>query len=163
MATQFTTEYAKDLDPRTNGILSVYQNMNPLFAYRFALTAAAGIDGEVINLRFLPPGRFVVYPRLSYLQIDALGAARVIAIGTAAYTDEAGNAVGAAASAYDTGVSVASAVNLQLGSSVAAGTGGIFEYNSRSGITIQATITGGTVPAASKINGFIMIGTPGGC
>jgi hypothetical protein len=163
MATQFTTEYSKDLDPRTAGALSVYQGMAPLFAYRFSLTAAAGIDGEVINLRFLPPGRFTVYPRLSYLQIDALGASRVMAVGTAAYTDEAGNAVGAAASAWDSAISVASAVNLQLGASVAAGTGGVFEYNSRSGITIQATITGGTVPVSSKINGFIMLGAPGGC
>ncbi len=162
MATQNTTEYGRETDPRTNGMLTVFQNHSPLVLMRFSLTAAAGASGDILNLRFLPPGRFVVYPRLSYLQCDALGAARVVDIGTAAYTDESGTTVVAAASAYDTAISVATALNLQLGASVAAGTGGVFEYNSKSGITIQATITGGTIPVSTKFNGFIMVGYPGG-
>lgn len=162
MATQNTTEYGRETDPRTNGMLSVYQNASPLFIMRFNLTAALGVDGEIINLRQLPPGRVIVYPRLSYLQCDALGASRVVAVGTDAYTDEAGSAVAAAINSWDSAISVASAVNLQLGASAAAGSGGIFEYNSRSGVIIRATITGGTVPAATKFNGFIVVSYPGG-
>lgn len=162
MATQNTTEYGRETDPRTNGMLSVYQNASPLFIMRWNLTAAAGVDGEIINLRQLPAGRVIVYPRLSYFQCDALGASRVLDVGTAAYTDEAGNAVAAAANAYDNDVSVASAANLQLGSNAAAGSGGIFEYNSRSGVTVQALITGGTVPVGTKFNGFLVVSFPGG-
>lgn len=162
MATQLMTEYGKDTDPRTNGLLTGFQGFAPVGILRFGLTAVAGVDGEIFLLRQLPPGRFVVYPRLSYLQIDALGASRVIAVGYQAYTDETGAAVAAAASAFDSGVSVASAVNLQLGASAAAGTGGIFEFNSRSGVNLVATVTGGTVPASSKINGYFTVSLPGG-
>jgi len=162
MATQNTTEYGRETDPRTNGFLTVQQNPSPVFMMRFNLTTAAGSSGDVINLRFLPPGRIIVYPRLSYLQVDAFGASRVIDVGSAAYLDETGATVAAATAAWDTGISVAAAANIQLGASVAAGTGGIFEYTSRAGVTIQMIVTGGTIPVSTKINGFLAVAFPGG-
>jgi hypothetical protein len=163
MANQNTVEYAKDTDPRTNGLLSSFQGAVPLFNYKFSLTAAAGAAADTISLRFVPAGRFSFFPRLSFLQVDALGAARTLDFGTAAYTDEAGNTVAAALTSFDTGISIATATTLQLGASIAAGTGGVFEYNSRSGITFIATVQGGTIPVSTKFTGSLCFGYPGGC
>ena len=109
---------------------------------------AAGDAGSSVVIGKLPPGRVRVIPYLSRYKVSALGAARVMDIGHDLYYDrtedaDAGEAAAAAVFANDIDVSGATDALFPV-------TAGLkFDMFSRDGITLRATVAGGTIPAAA--------------
>lgn len=124
--------------------------------FTFTQGAAAGDATSVQKLVKLPAGKVTVYTNLGYINWSAFGASRVLDVGHAAYNDPDGAAVAAGAAAWDNDIDVSAAGGAQLGSDVTAGVGKIVEYNSRSGVTIQASVAGGTIPAGATIKGYVV-------
>lgn len=158
-----STEYLKTTDPRTYGSLTPEQAPKDIKFVPFTFTqgAAAGDATSTAQLAFLEGGRFVVLPKLSFIDWSAFGAARVLDIGLSAYTDEDGNTVAAAPTAFDEDIDVSAAGRAAMGSDIAAVTGGRFLVKSRSGVTIVATVAGGTIPAGATLTGYLAVAAVG--
>lgn len=152
-----SAEYLKQTDPRTNGVLDPQNSAQKVYKQEFNFTqgAAAGDDGSGALLLQLPPGRVKFYPLESAIQWSAFGASRVLDVGVAAYVGEDGVTVAAAPVAFDTDIDVSSAGKAKLGSDVAAATGAVFEYNSTEGVDVVVLCTGGTIPAAATLKGYL--------
>jgi len=119
--------------------------------FDFTQGAAAGDATSTMSLIILPPGRNRIYLRDCIVAFSAFGAARVLDIGYAAYTDRDGNAVAAAPAAFVNDLDVSSAGT----SSFAGVVGGeeSFLFENRDSVTIIGTVAGGTIPAAATLNG----------
>lgn len=115
--------------------------------------SGAGDASSTVDLAFLPAGRVRVIGPLCTLDISAFGASRTLDIGWTAYTDLDGAAVAADADGLDDGLDVSSASAVPLGTVV--GDGDTYMFESRDGVTLQATVLGGTIPDAATIKGFI--------
>jgi hypothetical protein len=152
-----STEYNKATDPRTYGRLGAELTPQKIKFKRFNFTqsAAAGDANSTQNLAYFDPGRYVIFPKESLMQWSAFGAARVLDVGVSAYTAEDGTAVAVSAAQYDDNVDVSAAGVAALGSDIVAGTGGQFEIKAKTGFGIFSTVTGGTIPAAATIQGYI--------
>lgn len=115
-----------------------------------------GDIGTTIDLCDLPPGAVRVLPWESRVKTSAWGASRTLSIGHRAYqkidptstttTDEAENA-----SAFVSALDVSSAVNNVAWSA----TTQKYDMFSKAGITIFATVAGGTIPVAATLSGFV--------
>lgn len=128
--------------------------------FNFTQGAAAGDAGSTADLVQLPPGLVRVFLSNSHIEWTAFGAARVLDIGYAAYVQPDGTAVVADDNAFDDNIDVSSAGNAALGSDVAALSGKMMEFNSRDGVTLFATVAGGTIPAAAGLHGWVQIQRP---
>lgn len=117
--------------------------------------AAAGDDGSSGTICVIPHGRARFIPYLSRYKVSALGAARVMKVGhelyyplTSAETTEAQNLT-----LFMSAIDVSGATDALWPT-----TAGIkYDVYSRSGITLTATITGGTIPAAATLEFLVAV------
>ena len=113
--------------------------------------AAAGDAGSVWVIGKLPPGPVRVIPHLCRYRVDALGAARVMALGHDKYVsrgDEARTQEPLNASAFGAAIDVSAAVAANMNTTTQNDDGGMaYDMWSAGGITLIATVTGGTIPA----------------
>ncbi len=155
MATTNSTQYARALASATTKNSADEYNGRLAPFYFLATQSGAGAAGDDFNLVFLPPGLWRVLLPLSYVQWDAMSGSRVMDIGYRAYTDINGAAVAADLNYFDDDIDVSSAGQAAMGSDVAVGTGRTVEFESRTGVVIVATVTGGTIADAVKLSGFV--------
>jgi len=126
--------------------------------FTFTQGAAAGDANSTADLVKLPAGKNVtLLKNLSRITCSALGAARVVDIGHTGYTNIDGTVIAAAADNLLDGGDVSAAATLSMG----AGTNGLTAndavvFNSRGGATLQAKVTGGTIPAGATLNGYFV-------
>lgn len=158
-----STEYLKTTDPRTNGSLTPEQAPKDIDFVPFTFTqgAAAGDIGSTMKLAFLEGGRFVILPKLSFIDWSAFGAARLLDVGLAAYQDETDTTVAAQPNLFDDDVDVSAAGRAALGSDVLALTGGRYLVKTRGGASIIATVAGGTIPAGATLTGYFAVARVG--
>lgn len=122
---------------------------------RFAFTqgAAAGDANSTERLIKLPAGKVRVFLALSRIANSDFGVARVLDLGWEAYKT-AGVAVAASAQGLDASQAVTPA-----GSYSPVGTVGgdeTYEFESDNGVVIVGRVTGGTIPAAATIKGYLI-------
>ena len=123
---------------------------------RFSYTqAGAGDANSTVELVKLPRGRLRIYGVMSRIAFSAFGASRVLDIGWRAYEDFAGATVAADPDGIDNDINVASAGISALGNALAA-TDDTLEIESGTGVTIFATVAGGTIPDAATLTGYIV-------
>lgn len=116
--------------------------------------AVAGDANTTIDLCMLPPGRVRVVPNLSRLTNSAFGVGRTLDIGHTAYASRdsgAGDAEAADVDAFADGLDMATAAT-----AVAFGTALKYDIYSKSGVLVQATVLGGTIPVGATLSGFIV-------
>jgi hypothetical protein len=123
---------------------------------RFSYTqAGAGDATSTVELVKLPRGRLRVIGTLSRIAFSAFGSSRVLDIGWQAYEDFGGTAVAADDNGIDDDINVASAGAAALGNALTA-TDDTLEIESNTGVTIFATVTGGTIPDGATLTGYIV-------
>lgn len=122
--------------------------------FNFVQGAAAGDAGSTAVLANLPAGRVRIYPLESRITWSAFGASRLLDVGYAAYTSEDGSAVTVSAAYFDDDIDVSSAGTAAMGSDIPDKDKTKY-FASKSGVSIYATVAGGTIPAAATIDGYI--------
>lgn len=117
-------------------------------------TTVAGDDGSTVLLCDLPPGRIRVIPNLSRFDNSAFGAARTLSIGHKAY---ASRDQGAAANEADNPTAFANAADVSLAVVGGQPMGEALKYDiySKGGVTVYASVAGGTIPVGATLRGFI--------
>lgn len=146
MANQNSTQYANTQTvPATMNDVCDEHGRVRVRAFDFT-QSGAGADGDTVTLCQLPAGTV----RILGVQIvnSALGASRVIKVGHTGYTNLSNTAVAADDDAFLVNTSVASAGSIN---GVASS-----KLSSKTGLTVRATITGGTIPDAATLNGQIL-------
>lgn len=124
-----------------------------IMAFNFT-QVGTGTAASIARLVDLPSGRVTYLAGSSFFKWSAMGSARVMDIGWAAYRDKSGVVVAASLNGIHDDLNVAAA-----GSSVAlhsALVNGYKEFESSTGVTITAQVNAGTLPAAATINGYVM-------
>ena len=123
-------------------------------AYFNSVQSGAGDAGSTVELARLPKGRIRIFHDLSRIAFSAFGASRTLNVGLEAYTDIAGDAVAADASALASAVDVSSAGTAKLSEAddIAQNTLVI----SQGGVSVNATVAGGTIPDAATLDGWIV-------
>lgn len=162
--TNETTPEFKDVtDPRTNGgVSSVYFRDLQYIPFNFTQGAAAGDATSTVDLVYLQRGRYVILPKLSLIRWSAFGSSRVMDIGVKAHTDEAGAAVSDALTRFDDDIDVSAAGSAAMGSNLAAADfSGVYlnvgGTSNTDGAIIRCTVTGGTIPAAATLVGYLVV------
>lgn len=142
-----------------------FQNPNvadcPTYIKRFAYTNDTGAalpDGTVIDLGpVLGPG---VILQGSFIQCTALGASRVLNLGNQEYTNQQDNSVVAASiNSLIAALDVSSQKSAFLGNVAPAAvqqTG----FQTAGAFSLLAQVTGGTIPAAAVISGYVVLSKP---
>jgi len=125
-----------------------------ILRFTFTQGAAAGDATSTAELVKVPAGVVRVFLALSRITVSALGAARTMDIGWQAYTDTNDDAVVADPNGLDDGVDVSSAVTYNPTGTVGEDETYLFESNG--GVTIEAQVNDGTIPAAATINGYFV-------
>lgn len=124
----------------------------------FDFTAAAAGDAtSTINLCNLPSGRVRVLPWLSRISNDATNAGVTLSVGTLAYENRDSGAPD------DPGLQAADPVALTpvaldisaANDSVPLGQVYKYDFYSKAGITVQATVNVGIIPLGTKVSGMI--------
>jgi hypothetical protein len=128
--------------------------------FRIPATAVLGDINSTIDLALLPQGDVRLFLTESKIWWTAFGAARLLDIGHRAYEAIDGSIIAAAANLFDDDVDVSAASNaagVALGSDfVLAGTlAKTQRFLSAKGVMVFATVTGGTIPAGTIIEGFL--------
>jgi hypothetical protein len=116
--------------------------------------AVAGDANSISTLIKLPAGRIRVLTNMSKIATSAFGSSRVLSVGFAAYEEADGTPVTADPDYFASAVDVANATSFVLDESTTPALSQ--ELNSKNGIVINATTTGGTIPAAATIKGYIL-------
>lgn len=129
-------------------------------SFDFAQGAAAGDANSTVDLVKLPAGRVKVRMDLSQLYNSAFGASRTLDVGWLAYEDIEGDTIAADADGLIDGADVAAA-GLATSAELASGNGlgNLVEktFESKAGVTLQAIVLGGTIPAAAVLEGAFVI------
>lgn len=125
-----------------------------MFKVDFTQGAAAGDANSTQDLIILPPGRWRYWQHLSKLFNSAFGAARLLDIGHTGYTEPDGDVIAADVDAIDSLHDVAAAGSYQPGDELLVD--GSLLINSKTPVTIQARVTGGTIPAAATVKGVLV-------
>lgn len=120
--------------------------------FSFTQSGAGDADSTIV-LAKLPAGRLRIVLDETRIANSALGSGRTLNIGLQAYTSKDGSAVAADDDALKAGVAAASAATAAI--SAAAGADPTVFVNSRDGVTIEATVKGGTIPDAATLFGVI--------
>lgn len=125
----------------------------------------AGDASSTVELCRLPPGPVRIIPDLCRLATSAFGSSRTLDVGHRAYEKRDPYMAGGSATteaedpdAFIDGLDVATAVT---GSPFGAGLSAFgyktkFDLYSKSGVTVFATVLGGTIPIGATIRGFIV-------
>jgi hypothetical protein len=124
---------------------------------RFTYTNTTGgtlAAGSKFRLVKLPANRVIVLGRLSNLKHSALGASRVAKIGHEAYISRANVPVAEGDDALATGLDLATAGVKHMDGNIATADTQL-AYDSRDGVVLFATITGGTIPNGATIKGEV--------
>lgn len=116
--------------------------------------AGAGDAGSIAELVKLPAGHVRLILPLSRIGFSAMGSARTMDLGWAAYADHDGNPVAADPDGLDAGVDVASAGSVNPSGTVGGGETVLFE--AREGLVITARVTGGTIPDGATLKGYFV-------
>ncbi|MBF0189066.1 MAG: hypothetical protein HQL50_14180 [Magnetococcales bacterium] len=153
VTTQNSTEYAALLAGSTQET-TAYGGRLRFMSITFA-QSGAGDANSLVMLGKLPPGRIKLVGPLSFLRVGALGAGRTLDVGWSAYTDVSGSAVSADEDGLDDGIDVSAAATMNLGSATATTSGDCYEFTSRDGVVLQATVKGGTIPDTTALEGFV--------
>lgn len=124
--------------------------------FTFTQGAAAGDATSTATLVKLPNGAVRILGHLSRVSFSAFGSSRTLDIGYAAHRDRSGTAVVADADAFASAVDVSSAGTTTLAEALAAATDGTTLITSQQGFYVNATVAGGTIPAAATINGYVV-------
>lgn len=126
------------------------------FAYFETVAAvAAGDVGSTIDLVDLPPGRVRVLPYMSRLTNTAFGAGAGINIGMLAYESRDSGAADPQA-ADPVALTPTQPIDVSVaGDSQAFDAALKFDFYSKSGVRVQATLTGAGIPVAAVIKGLI--------
>ena len=138
-----------------------WKGVKRILRFTFTQGAAAGDANSTADLVKLPAGNIRVLLAECFMHRSAFGASRVADIGWTAYKTPEGADVAADVDAFVDGLSVASAGQaLWSAASQGAGANGsgldkTFLIQSRAGVTVRATVTGGTIPAGATLTGFI--------
>ena len=152
-STQVTNQNAANAHLEPNEI----QGRLRVAFFDFTQGAAAGDANSTMDLIHLPAGRVRVMSKLSYITSSAFGASRVLDIGYTAHTDQGGTAVTADPDAIADGLDVSAAADLQMGDSTTTGVAATtLLLNGQDRVLIQSIVTGGTIPAAATLNGFLV-------
>lgn len=122
--------------------------------FNLPATTVAGDANSTIDLCELPFGEIRVIPALSRITHSAFGAGRTLDVGHLEYQkrdDPSADLEAYDQDAFIDGLDVAAA-----GAGVAFGTGIDFDIYSKSGVTVQAKVLGGTIPVGATVSGFIV-------
>lgn len=159
VTTENSTQYAKDIAPGTAGLNQHYdQGRLSFFDFAFTQGAAAGDANSLVNLRQLPPGKYLIIAQASYVRTSAFGDSRTLDIGHTGYTQPDGTTVAADEDALHSAADVSAAGGFIPADETYAGTnGGTFLINSATPVVIQAKVEGGTIPAAATIAGYLVV------
>lgn len=154
VTTEKSTQCA-NIDART--LVNVDENCSKVRIKRFSFTqgAAAGDATSTATLVYLPAGRIRVLADQSRLTWSAFGASRVLDVGYAAYTAEAGTTTSAAPAAFDDDIDVSTAGTANLGSDITSADKTQY-FASRNGIVVKAVVAGGTIPVGATLSGYIL-------
>lgn len=126
-----------------------------LEAHVFSFTQnGAGDAGSTVEIVKLPPGRYSIVGGLSKIAFSAFGASRVLDLGWSAHTDGGGSSVSASPNGIDDNIDVSAAGAAEPGSAL---TGTLKEIDARDGVTIYATVSGGTIPDAATLDGYLTV------
>ena len=153
-----TVEKSTQLTAELAGNIGAINELGAKFRikrFNFTQGAAAGDATSSAELVQLPAGRVRVYPKLSVLSNSAFGASRVLDVGYKAYTSEAGAAVTADLDFIDNDIDVSSAASAALGTDIAAADKTAY-FASATGVTLVATVAGGTIPVAATLDGYVV-------
>jgi len=125
--------------------------------FRVPPLAVLGDAGTTIDLAQLPRGPVRLNLTTSRIFWSAFGAARLLDIGHRAYEAADGSIVAAVANLFDDDVDVSAAGNAALGSDfvLANFLAKTQRFLSAKGVTIFATVAGGTIPAGAIIEGWL--------
>lgn len=115
--------------------------------------SGAGDANSTAILAKLPAGRLRILREASVISSSAFGASRTLDVGYQAFTAKDGTETAADADALVDGVSVANAATNAM--DAAAGADPTLFVNSRTGVTIEATVLGGTIPDGATLKGYI--------
>lgn len=121
--------------------------------FNFTQGAAAGDANSTQRLVKLPAGKVRVLLAMSRVANSAFGASRVLNLGWEAHNLPDGTAVAASANGLDASQDVSGA-----GAYAPTGTVGgdeTYEFTSGDGVVLVSQVTGGTIPAAATLNGYI--------
>lgn len=122
--------------------------------FNLPATTVAGDATTTVDLCELPSGKVRILPALSRLNTSAFGASRTLDVGHREYQkrdDPSADLEDEDADAFIDGLDVSSAVTGN-----AFGTGHKFDLYSKGGVTIFATVLGGTIPVGATISGYIV-------
>lgn len=154
-----TTEYSDQLmltrnEPGEFIDTSEWAGRQRIQYFSFTQGAAAGDANSKAILVELPAGRLRILRDKSVVATSAFGASRTLDVGYQAYTAKDGTATVADDDALVAATSVATAATNDM--AAAAGADPTLYVNSRTGLTIEATVEGGTIPAGATITGYIV-------
>lgn len=119
------------------------------------VNGAVALDAtSVVELGALPPGAVRLFTRDAQLRCSAFGASRVLKIGHRAYVSADGGGAGTIAEDDD---AFSSALDISAAAFVASSFGTAIKYDlySKAGVRLFGTVTGGTIPAAAELEGYI--------
>ena len=139
-----------------------WKGVKRIMRFTFTQGAASGPVGSTAELVRLPAGNVRVLLDECFMHRTAFGTSplRTLDIGWQAYSKPVGTAVDADADAFVDGLNVGSAgEGLWGASSQGSGSGAeadkSFLIESKSGVTIQATVGGGSIPANAELTGYV--------
>ena len=115
----------------------------------FSYTHSSGAGTGEVSLGNLPSGKIRVYPELSRCTTSAFAAGSDIHLGHTGYTEPGGTAVAADDNAWVDNGDAATGGNMTFV------TGEPIEYNSESGIAVEAMIDTGNIEDTDTIAGYL--------
>ncbi len=136
-----------------------WKGVKRILRFTFTQGSAAGDIGSTAELVKLPAGNIRILASECYMHRSAFGSGRTLDIGLRAYSTVDGTAVAEDADSLVDGLSVSSA-GAALWSAATLGTAvdGLDNsafVQSKEGVTVFATVLGGTIPADATLTGFI--------
>lgn len=155
-----TNEFSTQINNETAGTKNLTTDSSgqvSLERFDFVQGAAAGDATSTMDLVFIKPGRWRLYTQGSLYGTSAFGASRTLDIGWTAYEDFSGATVTADPNGIDNAADVSAATIY-----VPDGTGSTLDdlsivFEGKTGVLIQATVAGGTIPAAATIEGSFFL------
>lgn len=114
-------------------------------------SGAAGDAGSTVDLFVLPPGKLSLRPLMAALRCSAFGASRVVKIGHRKYYKSSTEEIAEDDDAFSTGldISAAALVTNPYGTQLK------YDLYSMRGITVYATVTGGTIPTNATLETYL--------
>jgi len=153
---QESTQYANIYSTKPPVLQAADQYYGKMRVLAFDHTqSGAGDATSTAKLVKIYPGQCSVLLALSRFASSALGTARTMDTGWAAYVDQDGAAVAADPNGLDDGVDVSSAVAFSPIGTI--GGAEVKRFQSRDGVDLEAQVNDGTWPDAATLNGYLIV------